>query len=177
MRDTRRERERERERERQRHKQRHRHRHRQREKQAPCREPDMGLDPGTPGLHPGLKAGAKPLHHRGCPQKCYFKNNRTRREALVSSIGSPLFGQFAQGQQQIDNRLRLEPKFCCLSSLSYQYSYLLLVLGWILFPQSSYVEVLTPQYLRIWPYLEIGALQRYSSENEVIRVHSFFYFF
>lgn len=46
------------------------------------------------------------------PQQCYFENNRTRREASVSSIGSPLFAQFAQGQQQIINRLRLEPKFC-----------------------------------------------------------------
>lgn len=46
-----------------------------------------------------------------------------------------------------------------LSILSHQHSYLLHVLGWIMFPQSSYVEVLTPQYHRMWLYLEIESLQ------------------
>ena len=37
------------------------------------------------------------------------------------------------------------------------------------FPK-RYVTVLIPQYLRIWPYLKTGSLQRESSWNEVIRV-------
>ena len=31
------------------------------------RKPDVGFDPGSPGSRPGPKAGAKPLHHQGCP--------------------------------------------------------------------------------------------------------------
>lgn len=46
-----------------------------------------------------------------------------------------------------------------LSILSHRHSYLLLVLGWIMFPQILYVEVLTPQYHRMWLYLEIESLQ------------------
>jgi hypothetical protein len=32
-------------------------------------------------------------------------------------------------------------------------------MGWIVLPQNSYFEALkSPQYLRMWPYLEIGWL-------------------
>ena len=34
-----------------------------------------------------------------------------------------------------------------------------IIMGWILLPQNSYFEALkSPQYLRMWPYLEIGWL-------------------
>ena len=63
----------------------------------------------------------------------------------------------------------------CVYSWEYMYIWICQVCtcgcyGWKCVPPDLYFAVLTPQYLKMWPYLEIKSLQRWSSSNEVIRV-------
>ena len=49
---------------------------------------------------------------------------------------------------------------------------MLSVMGWIVCPCPQVNWSPNSQDLRTWPYLEIGSIQKQSSENEVIRVDS-----